>query len=137
MENNSKHITYLVNHEETFRRIIINRNYKTRKCHIDFFLAGYMHYYAKDLIEFLTKNEPINLVHETFNPYDKFAIAIYDRDWVKLGYVPKIISPLISYKLENEKNNIYGVIKEINLHEINECKIEIRVYMNMIKYNKS
>ncbi|MDA1470245.1 hypothetical protein OGZ02_15830 [Brachyspira hyodysenteriae] len=41
MNKSTKHTTYIINHEESFKRIIINRNYKTKRYYIDFFVAGY------------------------------------------------------------------------------------------------
>ena len=137
MDDNTKHITYIANHERnSFRRIIINRNYKTKRYYIDFFVAGYKYNDGKDLIYSLLKNEPINLVHEIANPYDRFAIAIYDKDFVRLGYVPSVISPLISYKLEDKRNRVYAIIKNVKLDASDECKIEIRVFIDIDKKKK-
>ena len=97
MNDDTKHITYITNHEKnSFRRIIINRNYKTKRYYIDFFVAGYKYNDGKEMIEFLNSNEPVILVREIFNPYDRFAVAIYERGFTRLGYIPKVISPLIS-----------------------------------------
>nr|WP_297278465.1 HIRAN domain-containing protein [uncultured Brachyspira sp.] len=138
INDNTKHITYITNHEKnSFRRIIINRNYKTKRYYIDFFVAGYKYNDGKEIIEFLCKNESVTLVHEIFNPYDRFAIAIYDsRNYFRLGYIPSVISPLISYKLEDKKNKVHAVIKSIKLEEDDECKIEIRVFIDMVKNSK-
>lgn len=133
MDKQTKHITYIINHEENFKRIIINRNYKTRRYYIDFFVAGYKYNDGKEVIDLLLKNESIKLVHEISNPYDRFAIAVYDKSFIRLGYVPSIISPLISYKLEDKRNRVYAVIKNVKLDAIDECKIEIRVFIDAAK----
>ncbi|WP_297203832.1 HIRAN domain-containing protein [uncultured Brachyspira sp.] len=137
MNDDTKHITYITNHEKnSFRRIIINRNYKTKRYYIDFFVAGYKYNDGKEMIEFLNSNEPVILVREIFNPYDRFAVAIYERGFTRLGYIPKVISPLISYKLEDKKNKIHARIKNIRLEEDDECKIEIRIFIDIVKKAK-
>ena len=137
MDKNTEHITCLINHEESFKRIIINRNYKTKRYYIDFFVAGYKYNNGKDVIDLLLKNEPINLLRDLTNPYDRFAIAIYDRSFdFRLGYVPSVISPLISYKLEDKRNKVYARIKNVKLDAADECKIEIRVFIDIDKNNK-
>ena len=51
INDNTKHITYITNHEKnSFRRIIINRNYKTKRYYIDFFVAGYKYNDGKTYI---------------------------------------------------------------------------------------
>ncbi|MEI0477561.1 HIRAN domain-containing protein [Brachyspira pulli] len=138
MNKNTKHTTCIINHEESFKRIIINRNYKTKRYSIDFFVAGYKYNNGKDVIDLLLKNEPINFIHEITNPYDRFAIAIYDRSFdFRLGYVPSIISPLISYKLEDKRNKVHAIIKNVKLDAIDECKIEIRVFIDIAKKKKA
>lgn len=137
MDKNTEHITCLINHEESFKRIIINRNYKTKRYYIDFFVAGYKYNNGKDVIDLLLKNEPINLLRDITNPYDRFAIAIYDRSFdFRLGYVPSVISPLISYKLEDKRNRVYARIKNVKLDATDECKIEIRVFIDIAKKKK-
>lgn len=138
MNKNTVHITCLINHEESFKRIIINRNYKTKKYYIDFFVAGYKYNNGRDVIDLLLKNEPINLLRDMTNPYDRFAIAIYDRSFdFRLGYVPSIISPLISYKMEDKRNRVYAIIKNVKLDASDECKIEIRVFIDIAKKKKN
>ena len=125
----SKHITCIVNHQDSYRRIIINRDYKVKKYHIDFFVAGYKYNNGNDIIEILSKNEPVNLIRENFNPYDPFATALYIDYSIRIGYVPSIISPLIAHKLEDKKNNVRAIIKNVKLDVDDECKIEIRLFI--------
>ena len=66
-------------------------------------------------------------------------ISIYDdRSFdFRLGYVPSIISPLISYKLEDKRNKVHAIIKNVKLDAIDECKIEIRVFIDIAKKKKA
>lgn len=129
-QKNSKHTTYIVNYQETFKRIIINKYYKMNRYSIDFFVAGYKYNDGKEIIELLSRNEPINLIREYFIGYDPFAIAVYDeRCEIRLGYVPKIIAPLLTYKMEDENYKIRAIVKNVKLEEIDECKLEIRVFI--------
>lgn len=116
-----------------YRRIIINTDYKSKGHYIDFFVADYKDYNGKDIIELLDKNEPINLNPNTGNPYDQSAVAIYDKDWIQLGYVPSIISKLIYDKIEDNNHKVNAIIKNVKLNAHDECKIEIRVFINKIK----
>jgi hypothetical protein len=124
----NSHVTYIVDPSDSFRRVIVNRDYVSSKCAIDFFVAGYKYYDGKDIIEFLGKNEPIELVREYFNPYDTFAVAAYTRDFVKLGYIPKIISSLIAYRLEEGKS-VRALIKKISNRDSDYTKIELRAIL--------
>ena len=137
-QKNSKHTTYIVNYQETFKRIIINKSYKMNRYSIDFFVAGYKYNDGKDIIELLYRNEPINLIREYFIGYDPFAIAVYDeRCEIRLGYVPKIIAPLLTYKMEDENYKIRAIVKNVKLEERDDCKLEIRVFIerNLKKSN--
>ena len=133
IENITKHIISVRSQEDSYRRIIISSDYKTKKNYIDFFVANYKESDGKEIIEYLSKNEPVNLIQDTSYPYDQFAIAVYDRDMVKLGYVPNIISPLISYKMDDKNHKVNAVIKKVKLDAHDECKIEIRVFVDKIK----
>lgn len=128
----SIHKTYIVNHHENFKRIVLNRDYKTLKYSIDFFVAGYQYNDGSDIIELISKNEPLNLVHEHFNPYDPFAVAVYTKDFIRLGYVPNIISSFIAYNIDNEKH-IKALIKEVRNKDMDsdDTKIEVRVVFSM------
>lgn len=132
--NNVIHNTYIVDHSESFKRIIINRNYKLSKYSVDFFIAGYKYNDGKDIIDILSKNEPLELVHEHFNPYDPFAVAVYSRDFIRLGYIPGVISSLIAYKLDEGKK-VRAVIKEIRNSptDKDDLKIEVRTFITLDK----
>ncbi len=133
------HKTYIVDATDSFRRVIINRDYSSSKCTVDYFVAGYKYYDGKDIIDFLVRNEPVNFVHEVFNAYDTFAIAIYTRDYVKLGYVPKVIAPLIAREIEKrgEDKPLRAYIKEINSRHSDYTKLEIRTILPIeVKANK-
>lgn len=128
-----KHSIMIRSTEDSYRRIIIKNDYKTRSNHIDFFVAGYKESDGKEIIECLSENEPIELCRDTSYPYDQFAVSIWTSDAIKLGYVPEIISSLISYKLEDKNKKVSAVIKKIKLNAHDECKIEIRVFVDKIK----
>lgn len=132
-DNITKHAISIRSQADSFRRVIINNDYKTKRHYIDFFVSDYKYNNGEEIIEFLSKNEPINLIQDTSYPYDQFAIAVYDRDMIKLGYVPDIISPLISYKMDDKNHRVNAVVKKVKLDEHDECKIEIRVFVDKIK----
>lgn len=129
-ENITKHLISIRSQEDSYRRVIINTDYKTKKHYIDFFVADYKDSDGKEIIEYLSKNEPINLIQDTSYPYDQFAIAVYDMNWIKLGYVPNIISSLISYRMDDKNHKVNAVVKKVKLDANDECKIEIRVFIN-------
>lgn len=128
-----KHSIKIRSTEDSYRRIIINNDYKTKSNYIDFFVADYKECDGKEIIECLSENEPIELCRDTSYPYDQFAVAIWTSDPIKLGYVPEIISSLISYKLEDKNKKVSAVIKKIKLNAHDDCKIEIRVFVNKLK----
>ncbi len=132
-DNITKHAIKIISQADSFRRVIINNDYKTKRHYIDFFVSDYKYNNGKEIIEFLSKNEPINLIQDTSYPYDQFAVAVYDRDMIKLGYVPDIISPLISYKMDDKNHRVNAVVKKVKLDVHDECKIEIRVFVDKIK----
>jgi len=130
----AEHTICIRDQEESYRRVIVGRNYQTKRHYIDFFVSNYKEYEGKEIIEFLSKNEPLRLERDNNYPYDQFATAVYSNDCVKLGYIPSIVSPLISYHMENKKIN--AVIKNVKPEVDDECKIEIRVFIDEIKKNK-
>lgn len=138
IKNSTKkyHKTYIVSHNENYRRLIIERDYKKGKYVIDFFIAGYKYNDGKDIIEHLGRNEYLEFVREPFNPYDKYAIAIYSKDFIRLGYVPHIVASFLAPQIDNGKK-VKAVIKTINNNlqddfcTSDETKLEVRVSLNI------
>ena len=132
-KNITKHTINIRSQEDRDRRIIINTDYKTKRNYIDFFVADYKDSDGKEIIEHLSENEPIELIQDTSYPYDQFAISVWSSDPIQLGYVPDIISPLISHKLDDKNKKVNAIIKKIKLNAHDECKIEIRVFVDKVK----
>ena len=58
----TKHTINIRSQEDSYRRIIINTDYKTKRNYIDFFVADYKDSDGKEIIEHLSENEPIELI---------------------------------------------------------------------------
>ncbi len=123
----SIHKTYIVNHEESFKRLVLSRDYKNLEYTIDFFVAGYKYNDGRDIIDLLSRNEQLTLVREHFNPYDPFAVAVYTKDFVRLGYVPSVISSFVSYWVDTEKG-VKALIRDVRNKDIesDDTRIEVR-----------
>lgn len=70
----------------------------------DFHLAGFAYYDGLDVIDELKMGQPVTMVREINNPYDKNAVAIFYKD-KKIGYIPEshneMISTLFYYGYDN------------------------------------
>lgn len=130
---NTKRTISVRSRVDGYRRIIINADYKSKGHYIDLFVSDYKDNDGKEIIEFLDKNEPVNLIREYNYPYDQSAVAVYSSDNVRLGYIPSIVSKLICDKIEDKNCKVNAVIKNVKLNAHDECKIEIRVFINKIK----
>ena len=124
-KNITKHTINIRSQEDSYRRIIINADYKTKRNYIDFFVADYKDSDGKEIIEHLSENEPIELIQDTSYPYDQFAISAWSSDPIQLGYVPDII--------DDKNKKVKTIIKKIKLNAHDECKIEIRVFVDKVK----
>ncbi len=70
---------------------------------IDFFIAGWRHYYGESVLTKLRKRTPLKLVLEPTNKYDPFAIKILGPEGVMLGYVPVYYSRYLDEAVENNE----------------------------------
>jgi hypothetical protein len=62
-------------------------------------LAGFAYYRGETLWHQLQINDPLHLVREPDNPYDRQAVAVYWRKH-KLGFVPRVENTAISQILD-------------------------------------
>lgn len=62
-------------------------------------LAGFAYYDGESLWQHLQINDPLHLVCEADNPYDRQAVAVYWRKH-KLGFVPRVANTAISQMLD-------------------------------------
>ena len=131
--NNNANLFYSENGLQLIEGTMRNDIYDKHGNYIDFFVADYKDSDGKEIIEHLSENEPIELIQDTSYPYDQFAISVWSSDPIQLGYVPDIISPLISHKLDDKNKKVNAIIKKIKLNAHDECKIEIRVFVDKVK----
>lgn len=62
-------------------------------------LAGFAYYRGESLWPYLHAGDPLQLVREPANPYDRRAVAVYWRRH-KLGFVPRAANTAVSQMLD-------------------------------------
>jgi hypothetical protein len=86
--------------------------------------------YLENLYEIeakLEKGQCLDLVCEPDNKYDTFAIAIYNSDKEKLGYVPRAKNEMPA-RLMDAGKWFYAKIHD-KMWEENRLKIDLKVYL--------
>ncbi len=91
------------------------------------FIAGVQYYKAIEGKDRLDQGTHLIFQRESKNKYDQRAIAIYDLEKNKLGYIPQVKNEVISSLMDAGKT-IYGVID--SKKDINDfLEFKISVYM--------
>lgn len=54
---------------------------------------------AQDRLRASVAKEPLVLLREPQNPYDKHAVAVFSQDGIALGYVPAVDAKAISWAM--------------------------------------
>lgn len=118
--------TTVVQGEESFKRIIVRKDFALKRMSIHCFVAGFRHNDGKAVIDMLEAGERLFCVHEKMNAFDKNAVAIYTEDYIQLGYIPRMLAPVVAKSLD-ETGDVKCRIKKVNneaYHSSHE-KIEI------------
>lgn len=118
--------TTVVTANESFKRIIVRQDYQKNKVLVQCFVAGYRYNDGDTIIDILKPKERLNLVREYYNPFDPFACAIYTDEYIQLGYVPRIIAPLIAHNLERGVETTC-TIKRVNNKEYHDDYVRIEI----------
>lgn len=94
----------------------------------EFFVAGYQYYDGDTVIKSLRENEELVLKREPSNPYDFYAIEIYTRNNVKLGYVPARLNKMLARMLDQDVN-LKIKVKEKDPEAVDWEKLRVRIYL--------
>lgn len=117
--------TTVVRSEDSFKRVIIRQDYGKKNVRIHCFVAGYHYHDGESIIDLLKPREELLLVRELYNPYDPHAVAVYSKDYVQLGYVPRIITPLIAPKIESD--TVSCQLRKINRKEYYDDYVRLEI----------
>ena len=83
---------------------------KTRKILLlDTVVAGISYYEAEKIWNTLSVGQPLRLLREPENPFDKRAIEVY-RGKNKLGYIPRRDNSVISQMMDRKKNIMADIV---------------------------
>ncbi|MBI4976507.1 MAG: HIRAN domain-containing protein [Spirochaetes bacterium] len=126
MKKKSDVKTTVVRARESFKRIIIRQDFTKRHVHVRCFVAGYHYHDGESIIDLLKEKEKMLLIREFYNPYDDNAIAVYTADYVQLGYLPKVLSPLIAPHLE-KKNDVQCRLTRINRKAYHDPYVRLEI----------
>lgn len=105
-------------------------NKDLKRIHLDnFHIAGFSYWDGCEAFENLKIGAQLELVREEDNPFDPYAVAIYQGEY-KLGFVPRGHNHDISKYLDMGLNDIYDVhISRITPDVHPEQQVEIIVYI--------
>lgn len=101
----------------------------------EFFIAGIRYYIKKCDNQCNFENIQIDvgddlvLKLEPKNKFDKYAVEIYNKDNVKLGYIPRYYSEQVTLNIKNDKNVVCTVIEFSPNSNCWECiKVKLKIY---------
>lgn len=109
-------------------------NKTTKRVHLDnFHIAGFGYWDGCEAFEHLKIGGKLDLVRETDNPFDPYAVAIYYEDY-KLGFIPRGSNHDISKYLDMGLEDIYEVrITRITPDVHPEQQVEVILYVKSQK----
>ena len=104
------------------------------KVHLDnFHIAGFGYWDGCEAFEHLKIGSKLDLVRETDNPFDPYAVALYYEDF-KLGFIPRGSNHDISKYLDMGLGAIYEVrITRITPDVPPEQQVEVVLYVKSQK----
>jgi len=105
-------------------------NKPLKKVHLDnFHIAGFGYWEGCEAFEHLKIGTKLELVRESDNAFDPYAIAIYYQEF-KLGYVPRANNHDLSKYLDMGLENIHEArIQRISPDQNLEYQIEVILYI--------
>ena len=111
-----------------------NENKRTMRVHLDnFHIAGFGYWDGCEAFEHLKIGSKLDLVRETDNPFDPYAVAIYYGEF-KLGFIPRGSNHDISKYLDMGLEDIYEVrITRITPDVPPEQQVEVIIYIKSQK----
>lgn len=122
--------TTIVSSSEYFRRIIIRKDFVKNLIVVHCFVAGFRYNDGEQIIDILEPGEKLQLVHEIYNPHDANAVAVYTNDFIQLGYVPRLIAPIVARRLD-EKSRIRAYVKRLNKKEYHDDRIKVEMVLKI------
>lgn len=92
-------------------------------------IAGFQYYDGKACIQNLKQNDPLSLLAEPANNYDKYAVEVYYQT-NKLGYIPKTDNKHISRILQ-AGGELTVKVEAIDADKVAWNAVRVSVYMNV------
>ena len=96
----------------------------------DNYLRGVFAGDTEKIFEQLSLNLKVSLVREKENKYDKFAIAVYFKNY-KLGYIAAYENIVLANMMDSEVN-LNTVISHIEHNHYDEKIIAVQVFCNLV-----
>ena len=114
-----------------------NENKTIKRAHLDnFHIAGFGYWDGCEAFEHLKIGTKLDLVRETDNPFDPYAVALYYEDY-KLGFIPRGSNHDISKYLDMGLKDIFEIrITRITPEAHPENQVEVIVYIKNMAANK-
>jgi hypothetical protein len=122
--------TTVISGRDSFKRVIIRKNFAKNCITVHCFVAGYRYHDGESIIDVLKPRERFNLVHELYNPYDENAVAVYTREYIQLGYIPRLIAPLVAKRLDAGKS-VACCLKRLNAKEYHDAYVRIEIVLKI------
>lgn len=97
----------------------------------EFYIAGFKYYDGVKIVNQLKSGDELILRQEKSNEYDVFAIEIYTKNGIKLGYIPEYANE-IPFNLLDGKVEIKCRIKDVqpsaDTWEMVYCSLQQLIY---------
>jgi hypothetical protein len=90
-------------------------------------LAGFRHYEAPNLWDEIRPGDPLTLVREADNPYDRNAVRVEWRSF-KLGYVPRAQNAAVARQLDRG-TPLAARVSKLQMTRAPNKRIEFEIYL--------
>lgn len=99
----------------------------------DFYIAGFQYYEGNKVFPWLLNMEELILRREPTNEYDYYAIEVFTKTNIKLGYIPAYLNKIPARMIDQDvKLKVF--ISKINSDAPDWKKVKVKLYQIKTEY---
>ncbi|MBU2567539.1 MAG: HIRAN domain-containing protein [Elusimicrobia bacterium] len=103
---------------------------RERPKNINDYITGWKYYDGESVFPRLKTGDILHLMRQSDNPHDKYAVEIFSSEGIKLGFMSRVYSKVVSDALA-AKRVVVGTITELNPppeEQFKRVKVQVTIY---------
>ena len=104
--------------------------FRKRPKNIIDYITGWRYYDGESVFSRLKAGDILHLRRQPENPYDRYAVEIFSSEGIKLGFISRIYSKVVSIAM-SEKRLVVVTITELNpppAEQFRRVKMQVSIY---------